>query len=495
MSRLRYNDLIYDLDYAVKGPDYIHGYDEKGNRVVAFESITDFSAFDFESNYTAPEACMHEKCNNVKHVNGELVREDGAPVGIINDNAFGDAAWSSRNILATFCKPLRLSGESVSFANTLVNYPMDISVYYPMVSNNDSQPNPDNIVSVDRCGLHIWKCGTNLLRPDGTLPTNKNGVTFTRRNDGSIAVNGDCTASFSGTVGSCTLPAGTYTVSFGYKDNDAVTGQLHKVMPNGTHQVLDPYIGEDYSYTFTLTETTQIRVVVYCREGGSCNVVIRPQIEIGDTATVYAQFVGSGDYSTIELGEAADNFGAGTIQLLSGDVTVEHYKLVLTGAEEWTAVNATHNPNGHNFMLKVPYRGSVSIDSGACSHYPWLAAPYTSNMACGMYPKDDNLVINNASVPTGTYLLIADPRFTSVADFVEYLAEQYAAGTPVTVLYKLLQRIVMRGNTLAILPNASYNILTVPGGTIYVESYLDPKATIDGLTERVKQLEAAISSV
>lgn len=80
MAILKFNGESYTVDHAVKGSDYIHGYDAKGNVVVAIEGISSFSGVEYTSTFMSPEECITEKCNFVKHLNGRFVREDGTPI-------------------------------------------------------------------------------------------------------------------------------------------------------------------------------------------------------------------------------------------------------------------------------------------------------------------------------------------------------------------------------------------------------------------------------
>lgn len=118
------------------------------------------------------------------------------------------------------------------------------------------------------------------------------------------------------------------------------------------------------------------------------------------------------------------------IPILSGGTTTNVYlgevestrrikKLVLTGEENW-----------------LVYTGKVSTfttsmamsrdNAGICSHYtPVMTAEFDVNT--GFYVRNSAL------------LIISDTRFTDVSDFKAYLAQQYAAGTPVTIWYVLAE--------------------------------------------------------
>lgn len=80
MQTLKYGSFTYYVDHAVKGADFIHGYDSTGRLVVSLEGINDFSDFEYTGEFMAPEECLEEACNNVKYINGEFVRPDGTRV-------------------------------------------------------------------------------------------------------------------------------------------------------------------------------------------------------------------------------------------------------------------------------------------------------------------------------------------------------------------------------------------------------------------------------
>lgn len=104
-------------------------------------------------------------------------------------------------------------------------------------------------------------------------------------------------------------------------------------------------------------------------------------------------------------------------------------KLVLTGEED---ITSSHTDIG---LYKIPvtdYLKIVATTTNVCSHYKasinvngWFDV---TDMSCCFY--------GNTSSPA-KLLYIRDTSYTSIADFKAYLAQQYAAGTPVTVWYVL----------------------------------------------------------
>ena len=77
MATLTFNGETFTVDYAVKGADFIHGYDTDGTGIVFFDGISDFSAFAYDSSYLEPSECFQEYSNLVRHHEGALKRSDG----------------------------------------------------------------------------------------------------------------------------------------------------------------------------------------------------------------------------------------------------------------------------------------------------------------------------------------------------------------------------------------------------------------------------------
>jgi hypothetical protein len=77
MATLTFNSTEYSVDHAVKGPDYVHGYDANGVIIVSFEGVRNFSKIVYSGVYLDPTECLEEACNDVKHCSGRLKRRDG----------------------------------------------------------------------------------------------------------------------------------------------------------------------------------------------------------------------------------------------------------------------------------------------------------------------------------------------------------------------------------------------------------------------------------
>lgn len=93
MAILTYYDDSYAVDHAVKGEDFIHGYDADGILIVAFEGVTDFSGFTYDGTYMEPEHCLAEGCNDVKFVGGHLVTRDGNAITSVAEATLTASGW------------------------------------------------------------------------------------------------------------------------------------------------------------------------------------------------------------------------------------------------------------------------------------------------------------------------------------------------------------------------------------------------------------------
>ena len=80
MATLSYNGESFTVDHAVKGADYIHGYDANGVLVVSFEGVADFSRFTYTSTYMTPGDCLAELCNDMVYCGGKAKTRGGADV-------------------------------------------------------------------------------------------------------------------------------------------------------------------------------------------------------------------------------------------------------------------------------------------------------------------------------------------------------------------------------------------------------------------------------
>ena len=139
------------------------------------------------------------------------------------------------------------------------------------------------------------------------------------------------------------------------------------------------------------------------------------------TNPIEPTFYKQGNMVLRAIGSYKDSYDATT-----GKITRRVGVAVLDGTEDWRA----HNSIAGWFQLPEPlvYGG---IAPALCTHYPYSS----SQGGAGVYFS------TGRSSPQTNRIVIADdinfPRTGMLAEFKQYLAQQYAAGTPVTIYYPL----------------------------------------------------------
>lgn len=160
------------------------------------------------------------------------------------------------------------------------------------------------------------------------------------------------------------------------------------------------------------------------------------QIEFGDTATPYEPYTGQ----TITLPALAPLYGDGTVNdeydAVSGVETRRWKRVVFDGTE---SMRCEAHGNGQRYV-------SIDLDAAANKSVMPISTHYTSSA----WTQDNNKVY----IPNPVVMVITDSRFTTLQAARDILAAQYAAGTPVTVVYQLDAPAVTQHDPARILPPA-----------------------------------------
>ena len=160
------------------------------------------------------------------------------------------------------------------------------------------------------------------------------------------------------------------------------------------------------------------------------------QIEFGDTATPYEPYTGQ----TITLPALASLYGDGTVcdeyDAVSGVETRRWKQVVFDGTE---SMRCEAHGNGQRYV-------SIDLDAAANKSVMPISTHYTSSA----WTQDNNKVY----IPNPVVMVITDSRFTTLQAARDILAAQYAAGTPVTVVYQLDEPVITQHDPARILPPA-----------------------------------------
>lgn len=77
MATITFCGESFIVDHAVKGADYVHGYDANGNLIISLDGVKDFSGISYDGTYMPPTECLAELCNDVKYCAGAFKKSDG----------------------------------------------------------------------------------------------------------------------------------------------------------------------------------------------------------------------------------------------------------------------------------------------------------------------------------------------------------------------------------------------------------------------------------
>ena len=199
------------------------------------------------------------------------------------------------------------------------------------------------------------------------------------------------------------------------KDKKFISGEAGFVV---TNQV------SEKSKTFTVPEGAKyIRISVANLSESQKDTNV--QLELGSTATEYEPYYNSGTATAemlLKVGTYQDEQ-----EILSGTVTRKIGIKVLDGTEDWK--------KGQSFYCNT-LTGVLQADHSCyCTHYQGImnnSAVVTDNNTCRVgYHTDSDIAWDRL------YIYADRSLYTTAQDFANYLADQYAAGTPVIVVYPL----------------------------------------------------------
>lgn len=232
--------------------------------------------------------------------------------------------------------------------------------------------------------LTVNVSGKNLI-PPATQSFAKNGITFTAANDGKVILNGTATDNTIYWLGKLEIKAGTYTVSgLNSVYND---GRGHIGIRNSDGSVISSfYEGSSTNGTTTINEDMAVQPIIYIYSGKTFNnELVYPQLELGDTATVYEPYHGS----TITITPDSNPYtipddirqqeGLNVVSVSAGELSVVGVQknaaikriwddmrmdLLFDGTVTAGTNCITDNINGYNFLYFYGNLSSVSGESG-----------------------------------------------------------------------------------------------------------------------------------
>ena len=368
-----------------------------------------------------------------------------------DDTVVNGKPWSSKKTVDALCMPLEATGNPVT-VYPVEGYPLGVKVSWKPTQEGEGDPSPDNIRPISgRDAVSVTRCGKNLINVNPTIYFDAPGRTYN--------------------LNTHNIVSGVYTLSCD-TDNKNATVYIQFVGVGG--KMLTFSTLHDLPCTVTLNETCVNVKAVFSSSNvsGTTCTISNIQLEMGETATPYEPYTGS--TTDIPLPETV--YG-GTLDVETGVVTVDKVMIALTGSEYWRFRDSSNYPN--TFLNVFGKR----IITGTCTHYKSIDATELNR-------GDDGIYLTRTKD-----IIITDHRFDTVEAFKAYLAEQYAAGTPVKICYETNTpyTIQLTGRKIAAL--SGVNTLYTDAVTLTVTGREDPRHTIVTLTDRIAALESAAAGV
>jgi hypothetical protein len=331
-----------------------------------------------------------------------------------------------------------------------------------------------------RTEAKLVRCGKNLI-PFATVGStySNNGMTAIVTDDG-IVINGTPDVPYVAVVAAdIRLSAGTYTIT---GSGARIAAQLTIGRADGTVEYISNRTFEIYG--------NERSIVVAIQPDDSLtainNQLVKAQLEVGSAVTDFEPY--QGDTFSHDFGQTV--YG-GSLDWNTGALTVDSAMLTLTGTETDIKTNTTMDSN--RFRFKLPIHDAVRVEASSivsnvkCSHY-------TTTTATDSWYND---IFGISQQGNTSEIYISDARYSTgdLDGFKQYLAEQYAAGTPVQVYYKRVEPITIQLTPQQIAALAGLNTLYGDSGDIIVSGRKDIIWLTHSLIKRIEALEAHVAGL
>lgn len=321
---------------------------------------------------------------------------NGADAPQIDDNAVSaNTPWSSQRIVNTLCQEVTASGNPVA-CTPVKDSPLGIKVLWAPTQTGSGTPSPTNIRPITgRESVTLSRYGRNML--------DMSRVTISDAAYGLIVASDGDIITINGTA------TNTGHVSF----EILRVGQPEL---NGTNVKIQAFCSKGVIsgiYGLRTKSESAIAVIMDLVEGTSYDVVFRVTVS-AETLTEYVPYDSNSTSQTLTLSST----------IYGGSVDVA----TATGEETWQLLPLDGN--------------TVKFASSAAGDYWNLPAGSAPGIVYG--GPESTLCSHFHQVFSGNpngFLFTKPERFTGTFDTIDalnaYISAQYAAGTPVTIAYKL----------------------------------------------------------
>lgn len=416
-----------------------------------------------------------------------------------DDSTIGENTWSSKNIVDMLCPPLEESGNPV-VCYPVAGYPLGVKASWEPVQEGSGNPSPENIRPIKgRDSVKVERCGKNLL-PFGERIENIYRQQIMTSDDLLLL-----SKAYAGQKVTLTFSVETQNIVF----NDVVEDQWRKrigfecngTLADGTETYslqcwLDNRDGElskngrkTKTVTITMPELAAGDIKFYAQNIKSGSFVAYGfGIYAGTTdPTTYTPYIGQ--TNTLTLPETV--YG-GEVDAVTGEGQKVWKSVALDGTENWN----TWGVNKNNTNVTGFFTYDINDYSNDGSNIDKILCSTMSNEEKNIW-GGKNIGVGLAGSGGSKYLIYCITTNTlpdttddkkAMASFKTFLANLYAAGTPVQVAYKLATPTPFTATGAQPIPAlAGANTILTDADVVEVTGRADP-------IKRITDLEDAVAS-
>lgn len=398
---------------------------------------------------------------------------EGGSGAVIDDSKISSSTtWSSQKIVDTLCPPFTVSGATVQ-CTPVANYPLDVQVAITPTQEGTGDPSPENvrpIVGWD--SVNVWRGGKNLLdwSKVSAFAFQACGMSFEKK-ENSIRV------------------FGTSTQNGGSSFNIASTTQSEIRGKNFIFSWFTKELSVISVYGLRNVSENNIAIQMNLQEGQVYDFTI--QIALGvQKLTAYEPY--QGNTYTVQLGQTV--YG-GDVDVGTGEGSENWRYRELNGTESISLGNVDKSDAMQQFNVVIIDPQTDAKLPCMCNILPQTIDAISGN-ALGIYHYSQSIfVFGFPRAPLREYGFIDGNTETYMTAFKAYLAAQFAAGTPVTIAYKLATPTTFQatgGQSLPALPGT--NTIYTDAGVVTVSGLSDTVETFNALENRIAALEEAAIS-
>ena len=388
----------------------------------------------------------------------------------IDDAAVSEGApWSSKHIIDMLCPPLEESGNPV-VCYPVAGYALGVKASWEPMQEGSGTPSPENIRPIKgRDSVRVTRCGETLWSLDKiTLQTFNTNITTQIDMD---AVN--------------LLPRNVKLYFSGQCSN----GKLREIrFYDGTGAEMGTLCTEG-GYSTVIKAGNIAKVLLYAGlNENSERTCTNLQITPGTTApTTYTPYIGQSNTLTLP-----STIYGGEVDAVSGEGQDTWKSVSLDGTEKWN----TWGVNKNNTNVTGFFTYDINDYSNDGSDINKILCSTMSNEEKNIW-GGKNMGVGLANSGNSKYLIYCVTTNTlpdttddkkAIASFKTFLANLYAAGTPVQVAYKLATQTPFTATGAQPMPAlAGANTVLTDADSATVTGRADP-------IKRITDLEDAVAS-